>query len=361
MGVTDFAASLNVSNFICGIGGNCHAGQPCYPLGTLDWYILFAIQQWNTHLNIYYDAVEYSISMVQTSMNALIASLFPASDTTAIRNMKSDMGIQASLTLVTGTVLMDVMMFFGLAGGAWSVFFNQLNFWMGAGMGYLAFSIKEPPGPLKDGFDQATFYLTNYKEAIQQKVSDESKKRLAAGISTKEGIYEILKGGEYFEPAKTAPLPQIEASLKKITLALSINMLLNQINAFITVGQNKKSCRDKGKNGAWGSPHTLSWCDHYGGTKVVKTFNEINNANSIEESFDFSTETIVKSSMACQALNKGYRYTPWDKDQGELPKKADDVCVFNLPVCYLKDRVAKKIRRKTRTVEACRKYGGLPI
>jgi len=371
MSLVEYATKLNMTNFVCGIGGACNSGQPCYPLETVDWYILFAVQQWNSYMNIYYEAVGYGIAIVQSSINALIASLFPATDTTAIQNLKANLGIQASLSQVTGTVMMDVMLAFGSTTGPIFAFFDVLNFVLTAAQGYAAFFIKEPPAPLQDGFYQwsnVAYYLSQYEEVIHQHLAEEGKKRIAAGISTDQGIYGVVKDGFFIEPANFPSLPDIEEHIRNITLALGVNMLLHSINAFITVGSDP--CNDKGKNGAWPEGSRLSWCDKPDGTmhniviaKDDKTHNDINNANVIYDYFGISTELIVTSSIKCQNFNKGWNYVPWAQDVGALPKAPDSDCVFNLPVCYTQDeKIHKKIhKKKWTTARACRHTGGLPL
>ncbi|KAH9464712.1 hypothetical protein H4Q26_016837 [Puccinia striiformis f. sp. tritici PST-130] len=371
MTLVEYATKLNMTNFVCGVGGACNAGQPCYPLETVDWYILFAVQQWNSYMNVYYEAVGYGIAIVQSSINALIASLFPATDTTAIRNVKANLGIQAAFSQVTGTVMMDVMLAFGSTTGPWFAFFDVLNFLMVAAQGAAAFAIQEPPAPLQDGFYQwsnVAYYLSQYEEVIHKQLSEEGKKRIAAGISTDQGIFGVVKDGNFMEPANFPSLPDMEEQIRNITLALGVNMLLHSINAFITVGSD--ACNDKGRNGAWPEGDRLSWCDKPGGTmhniviaKNDKTHNEINNANVIFDFFGISTELIVTSSIKCQNFNKGWNYIPWAQDKGALPKTADSDCVFNLPVCYTQEKkIRKKIhKKKWTTARACRHSGGLPL
>ncbi|MBW0528848.1 hypothetical protein O181_068563 [Austropuccinia psidii MF-1] len=369
LSIINYAAKLNMTNFACGIGGSCNAGQPCYPLETKEWYILFVIQQWNTYMNIYYESVGYGIAIVQSSMNALIAELFPATDSQGVRNMKANLGIQASLTQVTGTVVMDLMLALGSTTGPVFLLFNLLNYAIAAAMGSAAFAIKEPPGPLKDGFDQwsnVAYYLSMYEQAIHKKISEESKRILNTGISTKNGLYGLVKDGSFIEPTSVVPLPEVEEKIRNIALALGVNMLFRQMNAFITVGPG---CRDKGVNGASTEDKHLSWCDKPGGTmhNIVlsandRTVNEIDNANVIYESFGISTESIITSSMNCQAKN-GPNHVPWAKDPGTLPKSAKDDCVFNLPVCFVTQEAIKhKIENhRWTTARACRHTGRLPL
>ncbi|WAQ85640.1 hypothetical protein PtA15_6A268 [Puccinia triticina] len=370
MSLIQYATKLNMTNFVCGVGGACNAGQPCYPLETPDWYILFAVQQWNSYMNVYYEAVSYGIAIVQSSMNALIASLFPASDTSAIRNIKANLGVQAAFSQVTGTIMIDFMLAIGSSSGPWFALFDFLNFIMVAGQGVAAFAIKEPPAPLQDGFFQwsnTAYYLSKYEEVIHKQIAEEGKKRIAAGISTDQGIYGVVKDGNFIEPANFASLPELQERIRLLASALGLNMLLHSINAFITVGSDP--CNDKGKNGAWPEGTRLSWCDKPDGTmhniviaKDGKTHNDINSASLINSYFGISTELIINSSIKCQNMNKGWNYVPWAKDKGALPKGPDSDCVFNLPVCYTQDKnVHKKIHKKKWTTARACKHAGLPL
>ncbi|PLW07327.1 hypothetical protein PCANC_15080 [Puccinia coronata f. sp. avenae] len=371
LNLQDYATKVNITNFSCGVGAACNVGQPCYPLETVDWYILFAVQQWNSYLNIYYEAVGYGIAIVESSINALIASLFPSMDTTMVLNMKNNLGISAALSQVSATVIMDVLVACGSATGPWGLALNVANFLLVVGQGTAGFAIKEPPAPLQDGFYQwsnVAYYLSQYEEVIHQKLSEESKNRFAAGISTDQGIFGVVKDGNTIVPANFPNLPDLEDQVRNLTLALGVNMLLHSINAFITVGSDP--CNDKGKNGAWSEDVHFSWCNTPGGTmhnivlaKDDKTINEINEASVLSEYFGISTELIVTSSIKCQNFNKGWNYVPWAQDKGALPKAADSDCVFNLPVCYTQDpEIHKKIhKKKWTTVKACRHNGGLPI
>ncbi|KNZ61287.1 hypothetical protein VP01_1425g2 [Puccinia sorghi] len=416
----EYATKLNMTNFVCGIGGACNSGQPCYPLETVDWYILFAVQQWNSYMNIYYEAVGYGIAIVQSSLNALIASLFPATDTTAVQNFKSNLGIQASLSQVTGTVVMDVMLAFGsTTGGIWA-FFDILNFVLTAVQGAAAFAIQEPPAPLQDGFYQASCVLifpTTHSahlssllfsadpHVIHKHLAEEGKQRISAGISTDQGIFGVVKDGFFLDPASFPLLPDIEEQIRNITLALGVNMMLHSIELIFFFFFFKKKERIHNRGIRRTHHHYLPYFTPFGAyspamtkgrmvpgqkehafrgatnqterkkmiemaslmhniviAKDDKTHNDINNANVIYDYFGISTELIVTSSIKCQNFNKGWNYVPWAQDKGALPKAADSDCVFNLPVCYTQDEnIHKKIhKKKWTTARACR-HSGLPL
>ncbi|KAH9820096.1 hypothetical protein DFH28DRAFT_955383 [Melampsora americana] len=370
MNLEAFVVKMNYTNFICGIGASCWAGQPCYPLGLKDFYILYSAQQYNTYMNVYADAIGFGIALVQSTINALIASLFPAQDTTMIKNMKSNMGVQAAFSQVTGAVLLDLFTALTAATGPIGMAFNVLGQVIVAGMATMAVVIKEPPGPLKDGFDQwsnVAYYLTQYQQSLRKQIDDLLKKRIQSPINSDDGIFGVIKGGGFLPPAKMISLPDFTDRVKNITTAMGINLILNRSNAFITVGSG---CQDKGLNGASEDKSRISYCRKPGGTmyNVViahkdDSYIQIENANVIQESFGYSPELIIMSSVRCQKLNRGYRYSPW-ADGKTTPKEVTDTCVFNLPVCFLdhKDTRYRITRGDSRfsTAKACR-LEGMPL
>ncbi|EGF96973.1 uncharacterized protein MELLADRAFT_114698 [Melampsora larici-populina 98AG31] len=362
MSLEAFAVKMNYTNFICGIGASCWAGQPCYPLGLKDFYILYSVQQYNTYMNIYADAVGYGIGLVQSTINALIASLFPAQDTTMIKNMKANMGVQAAFSQVTGAVLLDLFTALTAATGPIGMAFNVLGQVIVAGMATVAVVIQEPPGPLKDGFDQwsnVAYYLTQYQQLLRKQIDDTLKKRIQSGISTDEGMFGVIKGGTFLPPAQMINLPDFTDRVRNITTAMGINLILN-----------RSGCQEKGLNGASEDPSRISYCRKPGGTMYNlfishgdDAFWQIENGQVIQESFGYSPELIIMSSVRCQKLNRGYRYSPW-ADGKSTPQDVTDTCVFNLPVCFLdhkdtRDRISRDHKRFS-PGKAC-KMEGMPL
>ncbi|PLW37113.1 hypothetical protein PCASD_13932 [Puccinia coronata f. sp. avenae] len=400
LNLQDYATKVNITNFSCGVGAACNVGQPCYPLETVDWYILFAVQQWNSYLNIYYEAVGYGIAIVEyveiskaTSSHVAAAAIqsrtfyliiickqkkelfseilgikYKCVDSFTLSingyhnvlNMKNNLGISAALSQVSAT-----------ATGPWGLALNVANFLLVVGQGTAGFAIKEPPAPLQDGFYQwsnVAYYLSQYEEVIHQKLSEESKNRFAAGISTDQGIFGVVKDGNTIVPANFPNLPDLEDQVRNLTLALGVNMLLHSINAFITVGSDPCNDKERMEPGpkmyiSHGATHLAEPCIILFWQKMTRQSMKSMKASVLSEYFGISTELIVTSSIKCQNFNKGWNYVPWAQDKGALPKAADSDCVFNLPVCYTQDpEIHKKIhKKKWTTVKACRHNGGLPI
>ncbi|OAV92854.1 hypothetical protein PTTG_11901 [Puccinia triticina 1-1 BBBD Race 1] len=73
--ISQFAASLGMPNFFCGIGSECGAGQLCYPAIGKDYLILYAVQQWNNFMNELYRVVA-SITMMLSDTSAVIVTDF---------------------------------------------------------------------------------------------------------------------------------------------------------------------------------------------------------------------------------------------------------------------------------------------
>lgn len=57
---------------------------------------------------------------------------------------------------------MDIMLMCGQRVGPIGYVFNMINFAIAAAMGFGSFAIKEPPAPLKDGFDEVKLLMFIY-------------------------------------------------------------------------------------------------------------------------------------------------------------------------------------------------------
>ncbi|EFP90735.2 uncharacterized protein PGTG_16761 [Puccinia graminis f. sp. tritici CRL 75-36-700-3] len=73
--IANFAASLGMTNFFCGIGLDCAAGQICYPAIGKDYLILYAVQQWNNFMNQLYRVIS-SVTMMLSDTSAVMVTDF---------------------------------------------------------------------------------------------------------------------------------------------------------------------------------------------------------------------------------------------------------------------------------------------
>lgn len=153
-------------------------------------------------------------------------------------------------------VAIDLFIALGMKTGPIGMALNALGQALVVYMGYQAASIKDPPGPLKDGFDQVcwsgflvfecksdlficlnpysiqwsnvAFYLSQYQQMLQSRLNEESKSRLRAGISTEEGMFGILKNGTFLNPSEMVTLPDYEDRLKDLAMTMGVNAILNR-------------------------------------------------------------------------------------------------------------------------------------
>ncbi|KAA1113913.1 hypothetical protein PGTUg99_015644 [Puccinia graminis f. sp. tritici] len=279
------------------------------------------------------------------------------------------MAISASMMEVSGTLAMDLMMIMGAATGPVGWTLNVLNFAAAAGFAIYAFKQKVPKGPIMEGFGVWTdvvFHLANVERDAHDALSNAVKKVINSPISSKDGIYGVLKGGTFMNTAKLKPIPEVADQLRKVTMAMSMNLVLRDMNAYIAVGAD--DCYDKGPNGAWPQKDLLSYCPKQGGPMYniiravgEKSENNIPNANVINDIFGFPTQLIVDVSVDCQQRHGGFNHNPYVN--GKFPKSEHDECVFNLPVCDARwGGVRSSIKKHHQHVTvACRKHGGLPI
>lgn len=75
--ISQYAASVGLSNFFCGIGLECGAGQICYPAIGKDYLVLYAIQQWNNFMNQLYKVIGTVTIMLSDSSAVLVTEFIP--------------------------------------------------------------------------------------------------------------------------------------------------------------------------------------------------------------------------------------------------------------------------------------------
>ncbi|KAI8455423.1 hypothetical protein BY996DRAFT_4580846 [Phakopsora pachyrhizi] len=68
LSLEDFTFVNKVTNFICGLGENCLAGQQCSPFQGPLWFTLYALQEWNMYVNNLDEAVTSAVSQISSEM-----------------------------------------------------------------------------------------------------------------------------------------------------------------------------------------------------------------------------------------------------------------------------------------------------
>ncbi|KAA1122651.1 hypothetical protein PGTUg99_004954 [Puccinia graminis f. sp. tritici] len=146
---------------------------------------------------------------------------------------------------------------------------------------------------------------------------------IEAGISTENGIYGVLKDGNFLmgrskTHKKTHEKLDNIAGDKESELKVAVQLHLlaaiwEQQNYFITRGSDP--CTGSGPNGAWGGDKVLSYC----GPDNVKV--QL-----------ISVKSLTEAAWNCQKQSGKFEFDVWNSTD---PVKFDDQCSFNLPVCDL--------------------------
>lgn len=72
MPLDDFVFANHISNFPCGLGENCLAGQQCLPFEGPLWFTLYSLQEWNLYVNSLYDATTAAVTQIKEMSTSMI-------------------------------------------------------------------------------------------------------------------------------------------------------------------------------------------------------------------------------------------------------------------------------------------------
>ncbi|EFP89515.2 hypothetical protein PGT21_001210 [Puccinia graminis f. sp. tritici] len=365
--VNEYAATVGAKNFQCGISEWCNAGQMCHPVKGLDWYVLFAIQEWTERMNNLYAAIGFTMSLVQANLLSIVSALFPQPDNLRIFSQKTHFAMGAALaSLVIGLISVVLVL-----SGSVSIVATWL-----AGLVLIPSTIvnvvsvttryKEVP---KDAFSlgsEVNYQITSYQQQLQEALRNQTHSQLNAGVSSPGGMAGALSGGSYLDPRQFRSVEQIENELKNITVGASVAHILKSLNAFVTIGSDP--CNGGGKNGAWSGDNVLSYCNSNGtmfniitvSPRKSKVQNHIPNAGVLSSKFGITTEYLTSSAIECQQTRKDLGIAHTNNTLSTVENKGAQKCIIDLPVCDCRSPEFKKRRKHVGTVKACRE-AGVPI
>lgn len=365
--VDEYASHLGVKNFRCGVSEWCNAGQMCFPVKGLDFYVLFAIQEWNERINSLHVAIGFTMSLVQATLLSIISALFPQPNNLRIFSQKTHFALGAACAGLVVGLLSLVPAFFGMP--------SRIITWIAAltlipsiGVGVASGLTRYKDVPM-DAFSLASdliYQITHYQRQVQDALRNQTHALLHKGISAADGIATILSGGAFLDPAQFRSVENIESQLKNITVGMSISQVLKSMNAFITVGSDP--CNQNGKNGAWSGNDVLSFCNSNGtmfnivtvNPKKSKVHNHIPNAGSLASQFGITTEYLTSSAIQCQEKRKSMGIVNANSTLTTIEKDESATCVIDLPVCDCRSPEFQHRKKKVGTVKACRE-SGVPI
>ncbi|KAG0147739.1 hypothetical protein CROQUDRAFT_61356 [Cronartium quercuum f. sp. fusiforme G11] len=353
-----YADQVNMTNFVCGIGAPCDAGQLCSSAMPPDWYILVGTQNWNQLMNDLYTSLAYGFGTVQDIAPSMITDLVPERTNLPVESA-TWLGMVAA---VSGTF--PAIMFPGVGLWVW-VWLQGILYTTASEIWFYQNVIRAPPDVVS-GYTKWTNFawmLANMQDKAQEKISNYTQNVLKAGISQEDGMFGVLKGGKFLERPLKRPQFEIQTSFENIVRLKLLAAILRSQNVYITRGSDP--CTYSGPAGAFNKSGVLSYCgkDHVmmnivqakGSHTKMKLFG----AGLIESKYGFTTGFLTNAAWNCQVKYGRYGYDPYSNTT--LPSDVNSDCLFNLPVCDCTSKeISQKRAKGMRTTKACHE-AGVPI
>ncbi|KAH9455360.1 hypothetical protein Pst134EA_022830 [Puccinia striiformis f. sp. tritici] len=358
LSVVAFANQVNMTNFACGIGRFCDAGELCSSAKAPAWYILVGIQNWNDMMNSIYKSIAFAVGTVQEQAPSMVSDLSPPLSPFPIKVATIINIIAASVSVVPGFLLPgNGIWYYLVLQGALYTTFSEIGFYCSA---------VRPPPDVVSGYTKWTHYawlLSLLQDRGQEMVANTTLSILQSGISTEKGIYGQLKNGTFLQPGAQASSVALQRSLEEIIKVQLLAAILRSQNVYITRGSDP--CTKEGPNGAFLGPDTLSYCGKDGVMMNIvqahgsKTGMKFYGSSKIIDKHKFSVGFLTESAWKCQSKYGQYDYNPYTN--GTVPTDVNSDCLFNLPVCDCTDpHIAKARKKGMRTTKACHR-AGVPV
>ncbi|PLW42794.1 hypothetical protein PCANC_07980 [Puccinia coronata f. sp. avenae] len=331
----ELAIKTGLLNFDCGINKLCYAGQLCSPVKGKAWYVLVAAQEWNSYMNVVYEAVGFAMTMMQGIIPSMIKDFFP--------DKHDDWAIaKAYLTFLSACAKVHPT----------EGHISNTKWWMQLVQGQIGLSAGEAnimdyaviPDPVNqhDKWTYFIYQLSKNQDLIQSNLARNSENIISSGISTDEGIYGVLKDGGYLiDHVHSQSLINLAAGQQsEMKLSIQLNLLAaiwEKQRFFILRGS--EPCNGDGVNGALSGKNQLSYCDTNNiMMKIVQLkskntiASEIYNGHLVFEKYNFTAGFLTERAWRCQSKTKQFQPEVWNSSK---PILIDSECSFNLAVCDL--------------------------
>ncbi|EGG08108.1 uncharacterized protein MELLADRAFT_85138 [Melampsora larici-populina 98AG31] len=306
----DYAITTNMTNFVCGIGAPCDAGQICSSAKPPDWYILVATQNWSQLMNDLYTSLAYGIGTVQDIAPSMVTDLCPERSALPVESA-TWLGLVAAFSgALPGMIFpgMGVWIWVGLQGVLYTTA-SEIWFYQNV--------IRAPPDVVS-GYTKWTNFawmLSTMQDQAQERISNYTRNVLSAGISSDDGMYGVLKNGIFLERPLKRPQFEIQTSFENIVRLKLLGAIMRAQNIYITRGSDP--CVHSGAGGAFDNKGVLSYCGkdnvmmNIVQAKGSHTKMKIYGAELIESKYGFSTAFLTKAAWTCQTKYGKYEYDPY--------------------------------------------------
>lgn len=360
-----FATQVGASNFICGIGETCQAGQLCYPVQSPGWEILFAAQEWNNFQNKFYQATTSAIESVTAIASSLVADLYDPKDHGSLWKFLSNMDgsdglIYALLASLVVTTLDFILFPFAII--SLLVVLPTLGIVSGVSA-MMALKAQSRGNTVMEQFSIYAYHLDRWLKKAQKSISDDTNRVVYSGVSSPQGISSVLKNGTFFHARPSVDEVELASNLRNTTTVRILTDILRSQNAFVTIESDK--CSYRGAYETSKDDDLLSYCSPNGTlfniirARQKKVHTHWVNADLVSKKYGITVEYLVNQSYFCQLNHGSANFDPYRA--GIFPANSSAECLSNLPVCDFRDPDIAKGKNEKNVLYACRNIGRLPI
>ncbi|TLD18196.1 hypothetical protein PspLS_10505 [Pyricularia sp. CBS 133598] len=317
--VQGLAASLGAPNFFCGLDNFCNAGQPCSPVKLPEWYVLVAMQNWNSYMNSLNTAITFASSILSLTLPNISNDFIPKTvdNITPFKTIVSMIGSVISAVPIAGPVKDGL----GKASTAATALLN----------------LSKPPIPT-DKFvtwSNIAASLGDAVKAYQASLSSAFSTVINAPFEAPNGMGPLLLGGQFLGVSQNITEADVQAPVIDALTRFAVSLALQSQKVFVvrTTGLDKcppnfdtagRMCE---QTGSTSTGHALLKIDGDG------TFGADDIAQKMTDKYGISKDVFLKGVAKCFDDN-GQKQLSIPFDNGNpVPLDVNTPCLFNLLFC----------------------------
>ncbi|KAH7348704.1 hypothetical protein BKA65DRAFT_455082 [Rhexocercosporidium sp. MPI-PUGE-AT-0058] len=308
------AASFGAPNFFCGLDSFCSAEQPCLPVTLPAWYVMVAIQNWNSYMNSVNTAIGFASSILSLKLPGIVSDFLPSTvdDVTPLKTVITMFSTVLGAVPLTGPVSTGVTAVTG-------------------GLGFLLDKLTPPAEADKFvTWSNIAGALSTVVSQYQATVDSTFDSILSADpLSPDSGIAGILSGGSFLGVRENFTASDLQSGIDATLTRAAIGAAIAASGTYVLHFHNAQPCRDD----------ETSVCQRNGDSNINLVLKQDNfdvatdTAKALTEKYGLTKDDFLVSVASCWE-SKG-KTNNFDAFQESLPLDASTPCVLYIPVCDL--------------------------
>ncbi|KAH0425838.1 hypothetical protein CcaCcLH18_10707 [Colletotrichum camelliae] len=312
-----FSSNFGAPNFFCGLDSFCNAGQPCLPVPLPAWYVLVAMQNWNSYMNSVNTAVIFASSIISMILPEIVTDFYPKPQDN-ITPLKDAFRM---FNTVLGVVPLT---------GAMSTAGSSVR----GGLNFLNTQLKIPTGT--DQFlawSQISNTMATVVQTYQKAVSEAVQTSLDANLlQSVGGMYSNLYEGQFLGVHQNFTQNDIQERVIETFKIRAVALALQAQRTFIYRFKGRPSCVEYGKAGMCVQEGS-TWTGH-SLLQLDRQDNGVMQNNAVDiliSKYGLTQEDILIGPTKCYDANGQKQLTDSFGDSLPLDPKAE--CLFLVPTC----------------------------